>query len=54
MDRTLVTLISVTTYLTICISIGYWAMRRTKSSHDFFMAGRRLGVFVTAFAVFSR
>ena len=53
MDRALVTLISVTVYLAVCIGIGYWAMRRTKSSHDFFMAGRRLGVFVTAFAVFS-
>ena len=53
MDRALVTLISVSVYLAICIGVGYWAMRRTKSSHDFFMAGRTLGVFVTAFAVFS-
>ena len=53
MDRALVTLICVSVYLAICISVGYWAMRRTKSSHDFFMAGRTLGVFVTAFAVFS-
>ena len=53
MDRATVTLISVGVYLAICIGVGWWAMRRTKSSHDFFMAGRNLGVFLTAFAVFS-
>lgn len=53
MDRALVTLICVGVYLAVCIGVGWWAMRRTKSSHDFFMAGRGLGVFVTAFAVFS-
>ena len=53
MDRATVTLLSVGIYLTICIGVGWWAMRRTKSTHDFFMAGRSLGVFITAFAVFS-
>ena len=53
MDRATVTLISVGVYLAICIGVGWWAMRRTKSSHDFFMAGRNLGVFLTAFAVIS-
>lgn len=53
MDRALVTLVSVSVYLAVCIAVGFWAMRRTKSSKDFFMAGRSLGVFVTAFAVFS-
>lgn len=37
----------------LCIGVGIWALRRTKSTHDFFMAGRDLGVMVTAFAVFS-
>lgn len=37
----------------LCIGVGIWAMRRTKSTHDFFMAGKTLGVWVTAFAVFS-
>lgn len=37
----------------LCLGIGIWAMTRTKSSHDFFVAGRNLGIFVTAFAVFS-
>lgn len=37
----------------LCIGVGLWALRRTKSTHDFFMAGKTLGVWVTAFAVFS-
>jgi len=53
MDRALVTLITVTAYLSICLGVGYWALRRTRSTRDFFMAGRKLGIFVTAFAVFS-
>lgn len=37
----------------LCIAVGIWALRRTKSTKDFFMAGRDLGIMVTAFAVFS-
>ncbi len=37
----------------LCIAIGIWALSRTRSSSDFFMAGRNLGILVTAFAVFS-
>ena len=40
-------------YMVLCVLIGIWALRRTKSTHDFFMAGRDLGIMVTAFAVFS-
>lgn len=40
-------------YMLLCIIVGIWALRRTKSTHDFFMAGRDLGILVTAFAVFS-
>ena len=40
-------------YMLLCIGVGIWALRRTKSTHDFFMAGRDLGIIVTAFAVFS-
>ena len=43
----------ITIYMLLCIGVGLWAMRRTKSTHDFFMAGKTLGVWVTAFAVFS-
>lgn len=40
-------------YMLLCVAVGVWAMRRTRSTHDFFMAGRDLGVMLTAFAVFS-
>jgi len=43
----------VATYMVLCIIIGLWAMRKTKNAHDFFMAGRNLGVLVTGIAVFS-
>jgi SSS family transporter len=53
LDRATVALLFVTVYLGSCIGIGIWAMRRTRDSHDFFMAGRNLGVVLTAFAAFS-
>lgn len=40
-------------YMLLCVGVGIWALRRTKSTEDFFMAGRDLGIMVTAFAVFS-
>lgn len=40
-------------YMLLCIIVGIWALRKTKSASDFFMAGKSLGVWVTAFAVFS-
>jgi len=44
---------SVGLYMALCVVIGVWAMRRTHSAKDFFMAGRRLGVLVTGVAIFS-
>lgn len=40
-------------YFLLCIAVGLWAMRKTKTSKDFFMAGRDLGIFVTSIAIFS-
>ncbi len=40
-------------YMLMCIVVGLWAMRRTKNTSDFFMAGRHLGVLVTSAAVFA-
>ena len=37
-------------YLISCLGVGVWAMRRTKSTADFFIAGRQLGLFVTVIA----
>lgn len=53
MDRDSIIILSVGIYLLVCVFVGIWALKRTKSSHDFFMAGRNLGVMLTAFAVFS-
>ena len=52
-SRHLIVLICVGLYMGSCVVIGLWAMRRTQSASDFFMAGRDLGVMVTAMAVFS-
>ena len=46
-------LASVAIYMLICILVGLWAMRRTKSAGDFFVAGRGLGPIVVSLAVFS-
>ena len=51
--RPQIILACVAAYFVLCIGIGLWAMRRTKSARDFFMAGRDLGVLVTAIAIFS-
>lgn len=52
-SRNLIVLVCVGLYMCLCIGVGIWALRRTKSTRDFFMAGRDLGVFVTGLAVFS-
>ena len=52
-NRSLIIFACVLLYMAMCIGVGIWALRRTKSSHDFFMAGRDLGIIVTGLAVFS-
>lgn len=44
---------AVIAYMLFCIATGLWAMRRTNSSSDFFIAGRGLGPIVVALALFS-
>ncbi len=51
--RNPIVLAFVFVYMVICVVVGVWALRRTKTSRDFFMAGRDLGIFVTGLAVFS-
>lgn len=51
--RPQIILACVAAYFIVCIWVGLWAMRRTHSARDFFMAGRTLGFMVTAVAVFS-
>jgi SSS family transporter len=48
-----VILTCVALYMVMCIGVGLWAMRRTKSAGDFFVAGRGLGPIVVSLAVFS-
>ena len=43
----------VAAYMLLTVLVGIWALRKTKSTQDFFMAGRDLGIMVTGFAVFS-
>ncbi|MDI6914217.1 MAG: hypothetical protein QMC95_08345 [Desulfitobacteriaceae bacterium] len=40
-------------YMVAVLLIGVWATKRTKSSSDFFVAGRSVGMFVMAIAAFS-
>ena len=51
--RTTIILGCVAAYMLMCIGVGLWALRRTHTTQDFFMAGRHLGVLLTAFAYFS-
>lgn len=40
----------VVIYVLIMLGVGYWCMRRTKSVGDFFLGGRTLGPWMSAFA----
>ncbi len=51
-DRTLILLI-IGAYLLVCLGIGAWAAGRTKSSGDFFIAGKGIGTILVGFAAFS-
>lgn len=51
--RQLIILGFVAAYMGLCIWVGLWAMRKTKSASDFFVAGRGLGPVVVSLAVFS-
>lgn len=44
---------AVVVYMLFCVLTGLWAMRRTHNASDFFIAGRGLGPFVVALALFS-
>ena len=43
----------ITAYLIGCLFIGVWASRRTKTSSDFFIAGKGIGSLIMGFATFS-
>ncbi len=52
-QRAAITLGFVALYGLACIAVGVWAMRRTHSPRDFFVAGRDLGILVSGVAMFS-
>ena len=51
--RQIIIVVSVFIYMLFCVASGIWAMKRTKSSSDFFIAGRGLGPGIVALAIFS-
>ena len=52
-SRYLTVLVCIGLYMFVCVGVGVWALKRTKSTKDFFVAGRNLGVLVTSIAIFS-
>src|SRR5512135_3405119 len=40
----------VVAYVLVMLAVGYWCMKRTKSVGDFFLGGRTLGPWMSAFA----
>jgi Na+/proline symporter len=52
-QRGLITFAFVLLYALACIGVGLWALRRTRTPRDFFVAGRDLGVVVSSVAIFS-
>jgi len=52
LDRPLI-IVTVVAYLVVVLGIGAWAATRTRTARDFFIAGQRLGLVVTAMAAMS-
>ena len=48
-----IALFFVVIYLFLCIGIGIWSYYKTKSTSDFFAAGRSLGPVLIGLAIFS-
>ena len=45
--------LTVLVYMALVVAIGVWAVRRTRSSKDFFIAGQGIGLLVTTLATMS-
>src|SRR5690348_9855853 len=48
--KQLIYLTIVVAYVLGMLAVGYWSMRRTRSVGDFFLGGRTLGPWMSAFA----
>ena len=53
MDDRSIMLSIIAAYILACLGIGVWAAKRTRSSSDFFVAGKSAGIVVMGFASFS-
>jgi Na+/proline symporter len=51
-DRPLIA-VTAALYLVVVSAIGLWSLRRTRDGRDFFLAGQRIGLWVTALATMS-
>lgn len=51
--RNPIILSTIALYMLLCIAVGVWALRRTTTTRDFFMAGRQLGIIIAGIAMFS-
>lgn len=49
LDKPLIVVAAVL-YLAVCVGLGVWSLRRTRSAQDFWVAGQALGVLVTGIA----
>ncbi|WP_432404291.1 sodium:solute symporter family transporter [Wukongibacter sp. M2B1] len=45
--------IVIALYMLVVLGIGFWAMKKTTNSSDFFVAGKQLGIIAVALAAFS-
>jgi Na+/proline symporter len=52
MSSSIVQIAIIIVYVLIMSGVGYWSMRRTRSVGDFFLGGRNLGPWMSAFAMF--
>ena len=43
-------IVIIAAYVLVMLGIGYWAMTKTKSVGDFFLGGRQIGPWMSAFA----
>jgi len=50
MPQSVVLTVIVVLYVLVMLGVGYWCMQRTKSVGDFFLGGRTLGPWMSAFA----
>ncbi|MDD3730309.1 MAG: sodium:solute symporter, partial [Endomicrobiaceae bacterium] len=46
----MIAIIMVSIFVMMMIVVGFWGMKKTATLNDFFLGGRNIGPFVSAFA----